>query len=157
MCANQIILTFDRDEKLVEQSFSELMTGNSEAYVNLDNAEYLGGLLEKVYFQGWAYCETEYDNSEKQVLLIFKDHQSDRCYVVSTKAQLRSDVYGAFKKTKKIYNGMNGVECQFSCITMNNGVYDYYVGVIENEYNYGICDMHQQYSKSKDGLVLIEK
>ena len=153
--ANDLILYFDQDDKVYVRNFSEFQS-NSEAYVNLDSCEYLGGILEKAYFQGWAFCETEYDNKDKKIILVFKSVDSDKCYTVETRAQDRPDVYGAFHETRKIYGSLNGVECMFSTIKIKEGVYDYYVAVVENEYNYGIYNTNLQYEKSKDGFQLVE-
>jgi len=153
--ANNIILIFDQNEKIEKINFQSLQS-NSEAYVNLDSCENIGGLLETVYFQGWAFCETENDNIEKKINLIFKSVDSEDCYKVETKAQLREDVYAFFHEEKKIYNGMTGVECQFSTINIKNGKYRFYVQVVENDINYGLKDMGIIYVKDKNGLNLLK-
>ena len=154
--ANDIILLFDKADK-VEQINLQDICSNSEVYVNLDGCENLGGLLEKVYFEGWAYCETDYDNAGKKIGLIFKaDFDENLCYRIQTNAQLRSDVYGAFRDSKHIYNGMAGIECQFSPINMRNGRYHFYVEVVENDHNYGLKDTGIIYEKNSEGLFLVQ-
>ena len=90
-------------------------------------------------------------------MLIFKSGNSNLCYSVETNAQLRQDVYGAFRNEKKIYNGMNGIDTQFSTVKMKSGKYHFYVQVIENDINYGIVDMNQVYKKDGTGLTLINE
>lgn len=147
--ANDIILYFDKDSVPQKVVFSEFQS-NSEVYVCLDSCENIGGMLEKVYFQGWAFCETDYDNQGKKINLIFKSEDSDLCYKVDCEAQLRNDVYGAFRAEQRIYNGMAGVECQFSTIGIEEGTYQFYVQVIENEYNYGLKDTGYVLCKTGD-------
>lgn len=153
--ANDIVLGFE-DVKTQKINFGDLQR-NSEVYCSLDSCEYIGGVLENVYFQGWAYCETEYDNEDKQINLIFKSIDSDLCYRVQNNAQSRDDVYGAFRDEKKIYNGMNGVECQFSTVDIKEGIYEYYVEVIENEYNYGIKNTGLKLCKTGNEFVFVEE
>lgn len=154
--ANDIILLFDHDDKIAQRSFDELQS-NTEAYVSLDNCENLGGLLEKVYFQGWAFCETSYDNTDKKISLVFKKADSSKCYVIETQPQLRPDVYGVYRDSKEIWNGMTGVECQFSTVKMKEGLYDMYVYVWENEHSYGLYDSQIQFRKDAAGLTRVSE
>lgn len=154
--ANDIILLFDHDDKVIKLSFDEIIS-NTEAYVNVDNCENMGGILEKVYFQGWAFCETTHDNSDKNILLVFKEADSDECYVIETMPQSRPDVYGVYRDSKAIWNDMTGIECQFSTIKIREGIYDFYVYVRENEYDYGLYDMQIQYIKSATGLTRVSE
>lgn len=139
--ADRIMLHYfgDSSNKLETIDFTSIKS-NSEVNSNVDMAEYIGGLFNKVYFQGWAYCETGEDNPEKQINLIFKSLNSDLAYIVRSAAQTRHDVYATFKDTKQIYNELNGIETQFSTIPMKNGKYQLFVNVIENSSNYGIGD-----------------
>lgn len=154
--ANSIVLLFDRGDKVKRMAFDELQSC-TEAYVNLDSCENLGGIMERVYFQGWAFCETNKENSKKVISLVFKEKNSDMCYVVETMPQYRHDVYGTFRDKKKILNEMNGVECQFSTIAIKNGTYDFYVHVKENEYAYGLYDSNMQYRKDSEGFSLLQE
>lgn len=149
--ANSIILMADDNETLAKVEF-ERYAEKDPVYQMVDGFQYLGGLREVAYFQGWAYCETERDNADKTIELVFLSEDGSSCYAVETKAQSRDDVYGAFRDTMKIYNGMNGVECQFSTINMKNGQYRYYVAVIENGVNYGIVDTGMLFEKDVNGL-----
>jgi hypothetical protein len=154
--ANDIILAFDNDDKVTKMSFAEILS-NTEAYVNVDNCENIGGILEKVYFQGWAFCETLYDNSDKKISLIFKETDGDKCYVIQTMPQSRPDVYGVYRESKDIWNDMTGIECQFSTVKIKEGIYDFYVYVQENEYNYGIYDTQIKYIKDAAGLTMVSE
>lgn len=153
--ANDIVLNFEKI-KPEEINFNDLQS-NSEVYFSLDSCEYLGGILEKVYFQGWAYCETDNDNAGKKINLIFKSVDSDLCYRVENFASTRDDVYGVFRDEMRIYNSMNGVESQFSTIDIKQGVYEYYVEVIENEYNYGIKSTGLKLCKTSKEFKFIDE
>lgn len=152
--ANDIILLFDRDEKIEKVSF-DIFESNTDVTINLSDCENLGGILERVYFQGWAFCETLYDNSSKKVSLIFKSVDSEDCFAVDTLPQYRPDVYGAFSESKNIWNSMNGIDCQFSTVKMKEGTYDFYVYVQENDYNCGLYDPRIRYVKDSKGLTKI--
>lgn len=149
--ANSIMLLIDDNEKLIKDSFENYPEKNM-VYQSVDDLQYLGGIYEVAYFQGWAFTETEQDNSDKEIVLLFVSENGRDCYSVSTKAQQRQDVYGVFRDSTKIYNDMNGVECQFSTINMKNGTYHYYVAVIENEMDYGIVDTGLMIEKDAKGM-----
>lgn len=153
--ANSIILSFFKDERLQKVNFSEIQ-GNSEVYYSMDSLEELGGLLERFYAQGWAYCETEVDNTNKTISIILKDISSDLCYRIDSVAGERADVYGVFRDEKKIYNQMNGLECQFSSINIKSGTYELYLYVKENDVNYGLANTGFRYIKDRDGFRLEE-
>lgn len=156
LLANDIILLFDQDDKVKQIPFSDLQS-NTEAYVSLDSCENMGGLLEKVYFQGWAFCETAYDNANKKISIVLKRADSSNCYVVETQPQLRPDVYGVYRDSKEIWNGMTGVECQFSTVKMKTGTYNLYIYVWENEHSYGLYDTQIQYRKDAAGLTRVSE
>ncbi len=147
-----IVRLDDNGNDIIREIDFDSIQHNSQAYVCLDSFQNIGGLLESVFIQGWGYCETEKDNSNKRIVLILKHVDSKLCYAVETKAQFRPDVYGAFIKKKKIYNDMNGVESQFSTAKMKSGKYHFYVQVIENEFNSGLMDMNMEYIKDGNGL-----
>lgn len=155
LCANSIILSFFSDERLVRVNFSEIQS-NSEVYYNMDSLEELGGLLERYYAQGWAYCETETDNTGKTISIILKNTSNDLCYKIDSVAGERADVYGVFRDEKKIYNEMNGLECQFSSINIKNGIYELYLYVKENDVNYGLTNTGYRYVKDRGGFRLEE-
>lgn len=153
--ANDLVLMLTSENKVEKILFSEL-SSNTEVIANVGDCEYLGGLLEKNYFKGWAFGETEYDNSDKKISLIFKKQDSDECYMVTTLPQTRPDVYGVYRDKKNIYNDKNGLECQFSTIKIEDGIYDLYVYVYENEHSYGLYNTNTKYQKGKKGLIKIE-
>ena len=149
---NMMLYYFDDSAYNLEEIYFLSIDNNSEVYSNVDMNEYMGGLFEKVYFQGWAYCETDKDNSQKKINLVFKSLKSDLAYITGGNAQFRNDVYGAFKDTKNIYNELNGVEIQFSTLPMKKGEYQLYINVIENNINYGIGDTGLVFIKDSKGF-----
>ncbi|OQA63534.1 MAG: hypothetical protein BWY38_03161 [Ignavibacteria bacterium ADurb.Bin266] len=137
--ANTIALLFYNGSKVEKVNFDSLKS-NSKAYVSVESSEHLGGMFEEEYFHGWAFCETKVDNTNKQINIIFKNNKTNKCYRVKSNAQFRPDVYGVFRKTTGIYNGMNGINCKFSTIGMEKGSYKVYIQVIENDTNYSVYD-----------------
>ena len=154
--ANQIILFFHKDVRTKEVKFLDYHS-NSEVTFSIDTGEEIGGLLEKYYIQGWAFCETEQDNSEKDISLLFKSISGNKCYVIDNKAQSRDDVYGVFREQKKIYSALNGLECQFSTINFKDGEYELFLYVWENESNYGFIETGMHYKKYKDRFTYLEQ
>lgn len=154
--ANTLMLMFNDNVALSKVSFDSF-TGKDEVYQIADGFQYLGGMYEVAYLQGWAFCETDQDNSDKVITLIFRSTDSDDCYAVETKAQARDDVYGAFRDIVNVYNGMNGIECQFSTVNMKNGTYKFYVAVKENEQNSGISNTGMLFEKTASGLYQVEE
>lgn len=152
--ANRIMLCFNKDAKVSKAKISEFES-NSEVFFSLTAGENVGGMLEKCYMNGWAFCETEQDNAKKEIKLLFKDKLSDTCYVVENEAQMRPDVYGAFKDEKKIYNGLNGLETQFPTISFKEGEYELFLYVKENENNYGITTTDMIYRKIGNEFLYI--
>ena len=153
--ANSIVLHFNEKDSLSVRDFESFSVKN-DIYQAADDFQYLGGMYEVAYFQGWAFCETEQDNSDKTISLVFVSEDGDRCYVAESKAQMRGDVYGAFHETTGIYNGLAGLECQFSTVNMKSGIYKYYIAVWENETDYGIVDTGKMYKKDASGLSLYD-
>ncbi|MBD5402331.1 hypothetical protein HDR58_05975 [bacterium] len=152
--ANQIVLCFDKDTTVKKAKMSDFKS-NSEVIFSISVGENVGGMLEKCYMNGWAFCETEQDNTNKEINLLFKDKLSDVCYVVENGAQMRPDVYGVFRNEKKIYNGLNGLECQFSTISFKEGEYELFLYVKENESNYGVVTTGRIYKKTGDEFVYV--
>lgn len=144
--ANRIMLSFSELPEVQEGNISQFSTGR-EVHKALDRGEWLGGLFEKYYFQGWAFCETDTGNEGKYAVLIFKNSNSDHCYYVETPGSFRPDVYGVFKDRFNIRGNMHGIECQFSTVTIPSGEYDFFVYVKENDQDYGIVDMNMHFVK----------
>lgn len=153
--ANQIVLCFNNDAVIKKAKFSDF-EGNSEVVFSLSIGENVGGLLEKCYINGWAFCETEQDNANKEIKLLFKDKLSDVCYVVENHAQLRHDVYGVFKDEKNIYNGLAGLETQFPTLSFKEGEYELFLYVRENEINYGVVTTNMIYKKVGNEFIYCE-
>lgn len=154
--ANQIILFFHKDMRTREVNLEDY-NSNCEVNYSIDTGEEIGGLLEKCYIQGWAFCETEQDNSEKEISLLFKSVDGNKCYAIDNKAQSRDDVYGVFREQKKIYSALNGLECQFSTINFKEGEYELFLYVWENESSYGLIETGMYYKKNKDKFTYLEK
>ncbi|MDE7313649.1 MAG: hypothetical protein K2N87_18830 [Eubacterium sp.] len=152
--ANRIILYFDKDAKAERVDLSDYY-GDATVHYYIDTYEKRGGLLEKYYIQGWAYCETEQDNQGKTISILLKNTKNDSCYKIENKAQYRIDVYEAFKKEKKIYNAMNGLESCFSTIGISEGEYQLYLYVEENKTDYGVTATNLFYVKDKNEFVFV--
>lgn len=155
LSSNTVIAHFIDSQCVSKVQFSDYKS-DSDVYYSIDKSESLGGILEKNYIQIWAFCETEYDNANKKIDLIFKEPDGELAYAVSTSAQQRDDVYSVFSKELNIYNSANGAEYNFATFPMKNGDYQLYIAVVENEYDYGIVDTGMMVQKDVNGLRLYD-
>jgi len=104
----------------------------------------------RVYFSGWAFCETKEDNANKKISLVFAS--DNNCYEYIFEPIERLDVARAFKNSKNIEGINHGFTGEFSTITMNNGVYELYIYDWENEKNYGIATTGLLYKVDSNGF-----
>lgn len=155
LASNTVVSYFLDTPSVTRVNLSDYRSG-AEVYYYFEKNEPLGGIFEKNYIQLWAFCETENDNSDKRIDLIFQDVSGDRAYAVSSPAQLRVDVYNAFSDSLNIYNSQNGAEYNFATFAMRNGQYRLYIAVIENETDCGIVDTGMLFMKDANGLRIYD-
>lgn len=152
--ANRIVASFSRDNRVEVIDFAGLDSGSEVFYVM--DSEYLGGLMETEYVSGWAFCETDGDNSGKQINLILKSVSSDLCYRICSNAQYREDVYLAFRETRRIHNGNANMANRFSTVTIRSGEYEVWLEVIENETDRGMINTGRIAVKTGDTFEISE-
>lgn len=148
---NYIVTFFSGEQQLRSVDLSNYKVSD-EVHYYFERNEVLGGLFEKNYIQLWAFCETNFDNSHKQIDLIFESTSGKKAYAISSTGQLRHDVYSAFKDQLNIYNSLNGAEYNFATFSMKQGQYKLYIAVIENDTNFGIVDTGMVFEKDASGL-----
>ncbi|MDF3003982.1 MAG: hypothetical protein K0S22_454 [Oscillospiraceae bacterium] len=146
---NSVIAFFIGDTQRVHFSNYKSI---SNCVFSIDGFEYKGGLKEEIDMYGWAFCETTADNSDKAIQLILRSQ--DRCYLVHTQLEDRSDVAKEYKKSYDIRGNLHGYAADFSSVGVRSGVYDLYLYCRENEENYGLVHTGKQFVKKGTQLTM---
>ena len=102
----------------------------------VDTLDYGNNLKETLTLNGWAFCETDQGNTEKEITLILK--AGDRCYAIHPTVTNRKDITDAYSGSKKITGTNHGFKSTASTVNMKNGLYDLYIYCKENDANYGL-------------------
>lgn len=146
--ANNIISSFFRDT-VTKTDLTSYQTKDFVNYSVDEFAEY-GGLLEKISFKGWAFCETSAMNNQKKISLVFVS--DNNVYEFTDKVSNRYELYKAFNGSKKIQGTKHGFVWEFSTIPMRNGIYELYIYCRENDQNYGFVKTDKLYKKDVNGF-----
>ena len=146
--ANTIVAYFTGDA-VKKTDIKELPIKDRVAYC-IDSYYRSDNLEGRVYFSGWAFCETEKDNSNKEISLLFAS--DNNCYEFKFKPTIRPDITEAYKKSKKIEGINHGFGGEFSTIPMKNGIYKLFIYDRENKKNYGVADTEKLYKVDSDGF-----
>ncbi len=102
-------------------------------------------MLEKISFEAWAFCETEYPNPNKQIGIIL--HNKDNTYsFYANPTNSRRDLLVIDAKIKGV---MHGGIFNPSTILVKDGTYRVGVYCYENEYDYGYVET--EYILTKKG------
>lgn len=102
---------------------------------------------------GWdyAFCETEHDNSERRVEVIFKSEDAAYAYpcdlTVIDEEKAETLEYSGSPSSSAI-----GFFVEMSTIHMKNGIYEVYIYVYENEFNYGLVFTDLKYKKQYESF-----
>ena len=109
-----------------------------------------------IRIEGWAFCETEGDNSGKVINILLRSAQGDeRQYYAA--GYSRSDVYDAFKDSKRIVGDHHGFTCVIPASELAEGTYDVYVLCQETETEYGMAALNRQIVVGAQGITLLEQ
>lgn len=115
--------------------------------ISIDN-----DLFDSFFINGWSFCETSIDNSQKEVwVLLVNDKET---YTHKMNISNRSDVRNAFNNEYKIQGVNHGVIGTVSTIGMKNGTYNIYIYCKENTENYGLADINQMIKKDGRGISI---
>ena len=136
----------EADDALKTCVFTQF-TSSAEGRAFFDTLEMTDGASDEYHVQGWGFCNTQADNQDKKITLVFKHTESDLCYSIAQKPTMRDDVYRAFCDTYAIQGYYHGFDMRFSVLPMKDGIYDLYVYVQENEADYGLFHTGAQFQK----------
>lgn len=118
----------------------------------VDYITYTGGILESIIFNGWAFCETREDNSNRWISFVLHNAQEGNCYEITPDVIERYDVPSNLpsimgRTEMDIPSANVGFSGEFSMLGIKNGVYDLYIICCENDKNYGLVDTWYQLDK----------
>ncbi len=147
-CSNFIIISIRGASKLETIDFEESLF-KDDIYYGIDTIEVMNNLTECIDITGWAYVETEVDNSNKSVSIILEG--DDICYQADCKIFPKASMRKMFSQ-HRILGKMHGFMSDISTIGMKDGVYDLYIYCKENEENYGISNA--DYGASNVGIQI---
>ena len=131
-----------------------------DVYTGVDHFRAMGDLMQTISFDGWAFVNTEEDNSNKEIGLIFVN--GDSCYMVKTDSLIkRDDVWRYFNQNGcHVKDENNGFGISFSVIDIPSGRYHVAIYCKENDNNYGVGTKmaHTYYDliKSGDTIDIVE-
>lgn len=143
------------DLYMKEVNLNDYSSTSTPVFCVEEPLEYIGGIYEYAYCAAWAFCETEFENTDKTIGIILKNVDEDSAYICECFPQYRVDVYNAFKSKKQIYNGMTYISCKFATFNLPYGVYEMFIYVVENEFDYGLISTGQYYQKTTNDFVSI--
>ena len=109
-----------------------------------------GDVFHSADFVGWAFCETESDNSNKEISIILLNDK--RTYVYKVSPTKRVDVVRAYRKDRKIKGKHHGISTTVSTVGVKNGIYKVYIFCKENEKNYGLVYTGKMIKKDSRGI-----
>lgn len=110
-------------------------------------------LNEEITLNGWAFAETERENPEKKIGIVFLDKDRYSIYLCDT-LEKRSDVVKAFSENS-IQSDHHGFSAAFSTVALKMGTYPIAVYDWENEENYGIAYTDLVLKKEPDGTYIL--
>lgn len=160
-----LFLIFLNDIVLMNENYKIKRTSVSATDIRVDIAENLEELTEyndikeHIYLGGYAYINTELDNTNRFIELIFQSE--DYTYSVNTELVKRWDIHPKNKNS----TDMLGYQVGFSPVKMENGIYTLYVKVHENDSVEGVkmtdhrfikdsTGLHEIYTKQADNSIL---
>ncbi len=151
--ADSIVITFRSVSETMTQISFENIANVQVPRAAVDSCDYLGGMNEEFYAAGWGFCETDKDNSDKQISIVFRKVDSDVAYSYTfSEVNPRPDVYEAFSATTKIKNSKADFRGSFSTFGMITGVYEVYIHVIENDEVQGVVSVKKYFKKTASGM-----
>ena len=109
----------------------------------IDFLTYYDNVVSTVELDGWAFVETEQDNPDKYIKLIFvSDNVS---YEINT--ELHERPLQNFFKNKHVPVERNGFSTEFSPLPMRNGDYTLFINVFENDEDFGFLNTGRVFRK----------
>ena len=157
ICADQLISDVINEQRVSVINFDETLKSFMKDKVEystqgvIDFWTYNGGMTQKMVLSGWGFCQTEENNDERYMTMLFKNTKSDLCYAFPLKLAPRPDIPKSHNKMQ-IPSDLVGYEDSYSLIAVHDGVYDIYMCCWENYSNHGISYSSWQLEKNGDEI-----
>ena len=117
---------------------------------------YRGGILQKIFFDGWALCETKEDNTDRQAGIVLHNVENGSSYDIQVDPVSRVDIPivlpSILHRKTDVPSANVGIKCEISALNFEDGIYDIYLYCYENEVNYGFGIIPSQMEKSGDDI-----
>lgn len=156
--STKIVMLFVPESELLKTASNDVYYSTQKPIFAFDvKPEYCAGFYEYVYISAWAFCETEYDNSNKTTGIVLRNVDNDKSYIFETTPDKRLDVYNAYKTTKNIYNEKVSLDSKFSTLNLPYGIYELYVRVVENQMDFGTVSTGMYFEKQADNFIQVDK
>lgn len=134
--SNNIIWRCLPDNKKVRFVEDLSMESSSNTRAGVDILRSKNDLLETLEISGWTFSETQENNDQKQVSILFKS--KDKAYLVeNVDIVTREDINSAFKNTVPIMGVNHGFVAEVATYNISDGIYDIYTYSFENTKNFG--------------------
>jgi len=145
-------LTKAKDEYILERSSlslaDDIQGKGLTGLCSVDVMSQSEDIKYTVEIEGWAFIETEYDNQQKYVRLVFQDLRNGNLYEVPASLTTRLDVYENLKDLYNIPRTNLAYYTKFSPLELADGEYRLYIYDWENESFNGLIDTGKVYLKS---------
>jgi hypothetical protein len=148
--ANKFVAFIVSDEYSFYEADFLSYDSNSEVIFSLSNVTINRDLKETLSINGIAFCETDKDNSNKRIELILKS--DNKAYAAKMPVQYRKDIYLKFSESSQLGGDYLYIACNLPTIGLDEGVYELYVYVWENDQNYGIKKTGLRFLKDRNGI-----
>lgn len=147
--SNTIIAAINNNNvKKLDEDISKYV--KNKVLFGIDGFNFNGDVFDSFNINGWAFCETASDNSNKEVWIILdNDHNT---YVKKAELIKRIDVAGKFKSNFNIKNVYHGVYSTVSTVGVKSGIYKVYLYCKENDEDYGLADTGIMIKKDSTGI-----
>ncbi len=122
----------------------------NEVYYSTDEIVIKNDLFDSFYIKGWVFCETTFDNSNKEIWVLLVNEKEK--YAYKTNINKRNDVFNVFKKKSGIKDANVGILNTISTVNVKNGIYQIYIYCEENAENYGLVNINQLIKKDSRGI-----
>lgn len=146
--ANKIIASI-KDNNVTEVS-TRIDELKKDTVLHSIEVNFQEGIFGSFDYIGWAFCETNFDNTNKEVWIILANDK--KTYMYKNELKRRDDVFDAFKEQYKIKGSYHGISSNVSTVGVKTGIYKLYIYCKENEDNYGLVDTGIMIRKDNRGI-----
>ena len=151
LCANLIVSSLGENRFMPAKTSAESLEKDIVfSYVTKPNIG--SDIMESVFIEGWTFCQTEEDNSDKEIGIILKNDKAEYSYL-SKPTTMRKEVKTAYGDRAR--GAKHGFIYSVSTVPVSDGTYDILLYCKENEHNYGLAQT--QYQLVKHGIQTVIK